>query len=76
MNYFEEKNSYSLNFKYNFMPDSLPIIKKMTLYACHFKTNSYLCINFSCTRQFESKLSLLLSAKVLQKRKEDYGNRN
>ena len=31
MNYFEEKNSYSLNFKYYFMPDSLPIIKKMTL---------------------------------------------
>ena len=76
MNYFEEKNSYSLNFKYYFMPDSLPIIKKMTLYARHFKTNSYLCINFSCTRQFESKLSLLLLAKVLQKRKEDYGNRN
>ena len=52
------------------------MIKKMALYAYHFKTNSYLCINFSCTRQFESKLSLLLLAKVLQKRKEDYGNRN
>ena len=52
------------------MPDSLPIIKKMALYACHFKTNSYLCINFSYTRQFESKLSLLLLAKVLQKERK------
>ena len=48
------------------MPDTLPIIKKMGLYACHFKTKNYLCINFCCTRQFESKLSLLLLAKVLQ----------
>ena len=76
MNYFEEKNSYSLNFKYYFISEMASIFRKMALYACHFKTNSYLCINFSCTQQFESKLSLLLLAKVLQKRKEDYGNRN
>lgn len=59
-----------MNFRYYFMPDTLPIIKKMALYACHFKTKSYLCINFCCTRQFESKLSLLLLAKVLQKERK------
>ena len=48
----------------------------MALYACHFNTNSYLCINYSCTRQFESKLSMLLLAIFFKKRKEDYGNRN